>query len=149
MAGQANLDAETATTWIDAVIDRLRRAGLLDDARHAETRAVSLIRRGDSRALIARRLRADGVDEDIVRATLDALASDAPGPDPDLSAAAVLARRRRLGPYRADPEDRAARRDRDLAALARKGFSARVARTVVDAPDVAALEVCVGSGEPG
>ncbi len=149
MIGQADLDAETAAGWIEAIIDRLRRAGVLDDARHAETRAVSLRRRGDSQALIARRLRAEGVDGDIIRATLDALAGDAPGADPDLSAAMALARRRGLGPYRADPGERAARRDRDLAALARKGFPARVARAVIDAPDVAALDAHVGARDTG
>ncbi|MBB4267088.1 regulatory protein RecX [Roseospira visakhapatnamensis] len=138
-AGQA-LDPDETTAWIEAVIARLRRAGLLDDARHAETRAAALTRRGESRAMVARRLRADGVDAETIRATLDALAEDAPGPDPDLAAAVTLARRRRLGPYRTDPDERALRRDRDLAALARKGFSARVAHAVVDAPDGPALE---------
>ena len=44
----------------------------------------------------------------------------------------ALARRRRLGPWRSGPE-RAARRDRDLAALARAGFDLQTARAVIDA----------------
>ena len=51
----------------------------------------------------------------------------------------ALARRRRLGPFRAEAE-RADRRHRDLAAMARAGFALAVARKVIDAADVAALD---------
>ncbi|MDE0409722.1 MAG: RecX family transcriptional regulator, partial [Alphaproteobacteria bacterium] len=44
----------------------------------------------------------------------------------------ALARRRRLGPWR-DPAERAARRQKDLAAMARAGFRLDVARQVIDA----------------
>ena len=54
------------------------------------------------------------------------------GPDPELAAAVALARRRRLGPWRAS-EERAADRQRDLGVLARAGFPADVARKVLDA----------------
>lgn len=46
-------------------------------------------------------------------------------------AAQAYAKRRRLGPYRR-PDQRAAHRDRDLAALARAGFAYGLARRVVD-----------------
>ena len=59
--------------------------------------------------------------------------------DPELSAALAFARRKRLGPYRPDAE-RAARRERDLAALDRRGFDLEVARKVIDAEDLEALE---------
>jgi len=140
LAGQPDLDAETTAGWIEAIVGKLQMVGLLDDARHAETRAVSLARRGESQTLIARRLRAEGIDAAIITTCLESLAEDTPGPAPDRIAAATLARRRRLGPYRNDPDERAARRERDLAALARKGFSARLARSVIDAPDIESLE---------
>ena len=50
-----------------------------------------------------------------------------------MAAAAALARRRRLGPFRR-PGEREERRDKDLAALARVGFSYAVARRVIEAP---------------
>ncbi|MGH6947427.1 MAG: regulatory protein RecX, partial [Kiloniellales bacterium] len=59
--------------------------------------------------------------------------------EPELKAALAFARRRRLGPYRAEP-DRAGRRERDLAALARQGFAYELARRVIDCRDPAALE---------
>ena len=53
--------------------------------------------------------------------------------EPELEAAQRYARRRRLGPYRADPAARSECRDKDLACMARAGFAGRVARQVIDA----------------
>jgi regulatory protein len=50
-----------------------------------------------------------------------------------LAAAIALARRRGLGPYR--KKEGAAVRDKDVASLARAGFSYDIARKVVDADD--------------
>lgn len=154
---QDDVDPAAAAAWIEAILQRYQKAGLLDDDRYAEGRAATLFRRGDSQRAIAARLRADGLDDDRIKAALARAVADATpgGPngaddegdaaadvdlDPDLMAAAVLARRRRLGPYRPDAESRAAHRQRDLAALARKGFRADVARRIVDADSVDTLE---------
>ena len=59
------------------------------------------------------------------------------GPSPDLVAAATYARKRRIGPYRR--RDRGEQRQRDLARLARQGYSFEIARTVIDAATVEAL----------
>jgi regulatory protein len=58
--------------------------------------------------------------------------------DMDLAAAKALARRRRLGPWRAT--GRAEHRDRDLAVLGRAGFPYAIARRVVDAPSPDEIE---------
>jgi regulatory protein len=138
-------DREAAEAWIDAIVEKFHRLGLLDDAKHAETRAGALFRRGESRRAIAARLRAEGVDRETTGAALEGLAEDAP--DPDLAAAATLARRRRLGPYRASAAERADNRQRDMAALARKGFGPSVALAVLDAEDVDALDALVAGGD--
>lgn len=136
-----DVDRDAAEAWIEAIVAKFQRLGLLDDARHAETRAGALFRRGESRRAIAARLRAEGVDRDTLGAALEGLTDEAP--DPDLAAAATLARRKRLGPYRASAQDRADNRKRDMAALARKGFGPSVALAVLDAADVDALEALV------
>jgi regulatory protein len=56
----------------------------------------------------------------------------------DLSGACNYARRRRIGPWRL--RDRTDYRDRDLAALARQGFSYNIARKVIEAEDTEMLE---------
>ncbi|MEK9662937.1 MAG: RecX family transcriptional regulator, partial [Alphaproteobacteria bacterium] len=130
-------DRDEAAGWIDAIVGRLTAAGLLDDRAYAETRAASLQRHGASRRKIAGMLQQKGVDADTVAAALEALERDLPSPD--LDAAIRFARRRRLGPWRPD-EKREERRERDLAALARAGFSYSLAHRIVDADSVEALE---------
>ena len=115
---------------IEAVLARLRGAGYLDDDRYAAAKARSLAGRGRSQAAIRATLARKGVGRETATAAVVALREE--GPDPDLAAAVALARRRRLGPWRA-PEERAAARQRDLGVLARAGFPADVARKVLDA----------------
>jgi len=66
-------------------------------------------------------------------------AADEAEEKPELAAAARLARKRRLGPWRA-AEGRREARERDLAALARAGFSYDVALAVIDAEGPEDLE---------
>lgn len=130
---------EEAATWITEVLDALQRQGYLDDARYAEGQARSLAARGQSLRAIRQKLAAKGVSRDHVDTALERLAEeltplggDAADTDPDMAAAVAYARRRRLGPWRA-PEDRAAFRMKDMAALARRGFSSDVVRRILDA----------------
>jgi regulatory protein len=109
---------------IDDVVARSVLSGLVDDSRYADARVASLRRRGGSRRAIQAKLSAKGVDRETIAAAL------AGEPEDELTAAHALARRRKLGPYRAG--ERAASRERDLAALARGGFAFEIARRVID-----------------
>lgn len=121
-------DAAAHREMVEATIARFIELKLLDDRSFAEARFSSLRRRGASLRQAGARLSQKGVD----RETIDRLAA---GDDTgDRRAAFVYARRRRLGPHRA--RDRAERRDRDIAAMMRAGFSLADARAAIDAdPD--------------
>lgn len=123
---------------VAALIERYQRAGLLNDAAYAEGRAASLHRRGLALGRIGARLAEKGVAREDIAAALAKLAECAP--DVELAAALHLARRRRLGPYRR-PEERAAKRERDLAAMGRAGFSYDLARRVIDAETAEQIEL--------
>jgi regulatory protein len=131
-------DREEGAGWVDALIERYRSSGLLDDAGYARMKAESLHRRGTSSRAIREKLASKGVARDHVDQALDRVEEDVEG-EVDLAAALALARRRRLGPYRL-PEARAAHRDKDLAALGRAGFAYAIARRVVDAEDPDSVE---------
>lgn len=122
-------DAEEQSAWIEAAINRLGELGLLDDRAFATALVRRLRARGSSRRLIEARLADKGVADDIRREVLD---QGEHGEAAELAAAATYVRRRRLGPHRPDPELRTARRDRDLAALARAGFSFATAQRALD-----------------
>lgn len=103
-----------------AVVGRLVAAGAVNDSVFAETKARGLRRAGVSRLGAAARLVAKGIDPAQARA---ALSDD---PDEELGAALILARKRRIGPFRPAPADPTGRQ-KELAVLARAGFSREVA----------------------
>jgi regulatory protein len=113
---------------VEDVIGRALRAGLIDDVRYAQARVATLRRRGGSARTIHAKLSAKGVDRETVLAALDG--EDRDREVDEATAAHALARRRKLGPYR--PGERQPYREKDLAALARAGFSYAVARSVID-----------------
>jgi regulatory protein len=121
-------DAAEAAAWIDATVARMRGAGLLDDAEWAASRARSLRRRGASERAVRSALSQKGVRSEL---SAEVLAQEPP--DADLVAARAWARRSRLGPWRRGPADPESRQ-RELARLARRGFSYEVARRVIDGP---------------
>lgn len=119
-----------AAVWIEALIARCLRSGLLDDERLATTRALGLRDRGTSRRGVLMKLRQKGVDENTAARALEEVDAIT-GADAELTAALAYVRRRRLGNKE---------RDRALAALARQGFSFDVARRALAAATEAALE---------
>jgi regulatory protein len=122
-------DRAEGAGWVDALVERYRRSGLIDDRTYAEAATRSLRRRGGSARMVRMKLAAKGVAPDTVEAALEAAGEgDA---ESELKAAQAYARRRRLGPF-GPAAGREERRLRDLAALARAGFSYDIARKVVD-----------------
>lgn len=131
-------DRAEAASWVDAIIAKLTKHQFLDDAAYALARTNSLHRSGASRRKIASMLQHKGVDRHHIASALAALEEEYP--NSELAAAYRYARRRRLGPYRLSAEDRSNRQERDLAALARAGFSYDIARRVMEARSVDELE---------
>jgi regulatory protein len=129
-------DAAEGARLVEALIARYLQAGLLDDRAYATQAAASLARRGSSRFSIGGRLAQKGVATELVKETIAGL--DEAGSS-EIAAACAFVRRRRLGPYRTAPAS-AEQQRKDLASLARAGFSFEVARRVLAAPDSAALE---------
>jgi regulatory protein len=131
-------DRAEGAAAVKAVIKKLLRLGLLNDAAYAEAKARNLQARGSSGRAIVAQLTAKGLGREEIARAMAQRSEEGPD-DPELAAALVYCRKRRIGPYR-DPEERAATRQRDMAALARRGFAYDVARRVVDATDPEALK---------
>lgn len=140
-------EAGEAAQWIAAVIAKLQRNALVDDRAYAVSRVRRLYAEGKALGRIRQTLAAKGVAKPDVEAALERLEMEAEAPVSDLPAAISYARRRRLGPYRTDPADRAAMRQKDMGALARRGFSHAVAIKVLGAADREALEELVHEQE--
>jgi len=123
-------DPDEGAVWVDEIVARFLDSGLLDDRVYANGRVRSLHARGNSRKVIRMKLRAKGVEMDLIDGALDAIGDEGNG-DVDLIAALRLAKRRRLGPYR-NSGHREGCREKDMAALARAGFSYHIARQIIE-----------------
>ncbi len=130
-------DRDDGAAVVDAIIRRLRGDGLLDDAAYAQARARVLRTAGKPARAIKWTLAGKGVGAETIDRAIAAVDAEnaGDGEDADFRAAVRFAKRRRLGPYR-DPGSvgKEARQKKDMAALARAGFSYGVAERVVKAP---------------
>jgi regulatory protein len=102
-------------TQISNVVERMVRAGYIDDQRLAESKSASLQRQGKSARVIRLKLRMKGVPAELIAGATQI------SPEQELEAAALLVRKKKLG---VDPE----RRQKDLGVLLRAGFSYDVAK---------------------
>ena len=127
-------ELEKGEEIVAQLIEKLTKAGYLDDQRYAWSKARYLRQRGMALKNIARTLAAKGVGTQIIDdalVDLTAEVEEAGGETVDLQSARQLARRRRLGPWR-NAAKRADYRQRDLASLGRAGFSWEIAREIID-----------------
>lgn len=131
-------DVADATGMVEELVARFAASGLIDDRQYAVARAHSLHRRGLAARRIRAQLRAKGLEPEDVDAALDALAEDSD--DPEFDAACAYARRRRLGPW-GRPDGRDDRREKELAAMGRAGFTWDLAKPIIDAPDPSDLDL--------
>ncbi len=116
-------DETDIRTLVDATVERLTRAGLLDDQAFARGRARTLAAKGWPAWRIGTELERQDID-----ATSEALTGVAELDE--AGQARRLAQRRRLGPFRGG--ERLAYRDKDIRSLVRAGYPVSIAKAVVD-----------------
>jgi regulatory protein len=131
-------DREEALAWVEVVITQQVHSGAVNDAAYALAWAESYYRRGKALRDIRYRLRGKGLDTSVADEAMRQLESSLSG-DPDLAAACAYARRRRLGPFRMLPEKRAARAEKDLAAMMRAGHRYTHVKRVLGCEDLSAF----------
>jgi regulatory protein len=119
-----------AIGWVTALVEKLVRNGLVNDQAYAETKAHSLRASGRSARVIAQKLKLKGVAKEVV----DQKVAEASAEVSEEAAALIWARKKRLGPFRRDLKTRPDNRQRDLAAMARAGFSFAMAKKIIDGP---------------
>ena len=110
----AEVPAE-APEWIEQVIRKVQSLGYVDDSRFAENQVRLLAGQGKSARFIVGKLQQAGIAPEVVQDLLNQQEGD------EESRARCWARKKRIGPYRG--ANRADYRQKDMAALARAGFS--------------------------
>ncbi len=110
---------------IAAIVERFVDLGYIDDAHYAQVKADSLLRRGYGNRRISETLRHAGIDE----ATTESVKANYGAAK---EAALTFVRRKRFGPFGAQPPDMAARK-RQIHSIARAGHGFQIAIALVDA----------------
>lgn len=121
------------------LIENYVELGYVDDEVYARAKAGSLLRRGYGERRVRQALGEAGIAEEL---------REQAGPDERAGREAILAlaRRRRFGPFAAEPVDKALR-EKQIAAMLRAGHPLDSARQIVDAASVAAAEQWVAEGQ--
>lgn len=130
--------------FVEELVKRYISVGLLDDKGFAAAKVSSLRRQGRSKRDIQAKLQAKGLAAEDIETALAArdaetAADDDSGESAELIAARRLAKKKKLGPYNPrpskDPAEAPKERQKELAALARAGFSYDVAQKALQPPE--------------
>lgn len=116
---------DDADTWVSITVQKCVELGFVNDRAFAESRINRLRREGRSTTYMQQHLAQKGVAKDIIQALLLDTS-----PEDELEAAKRCVVRKRLGRDHS-PEAR----QKDLAKLARAGFSFDIAKRALDAKD--------------
>lgn len=130
---RASEDPAEHARWVEAAVEEGKQFGGIDDTRLALGLARSSLRRGVGRSAARQKLRQKKLGDADVEAALSEIYEAQEGEvDPNLSAAARAAKKKRLGPWGPAGLDYPAR-SKQLAKLARRGFSYQIAQKVLNA----------------
>lgn len=121
-------DREGSNALLDGAIATFTRMGLLNDDAYLQGMVNSLRRRGLSRQAILSKLQQKGLSSGEITRVLSSHEEESGNALPaDFAAALLLARRKRLGPFRKIEADR----NKELAAIARAGFDFETAQKIL------------------
>lgn len=114
-----------AAQWVDAVVAEVCRSGYVDDERFARSAAEKYRKAGKSERAIRLKLTQAGIAGDIQDSVLKS-DNGRSSAESELAAALRLVEKRKIGSFR-PPQERKLFRKKDLAVLARAGFSFQTA----------------------
>lgn len=120
-------DEMACAGMVDALIAKFQQSGLLNDDVYTSGSVNSLRRQGKSKKAIEGKLMTKGVGLDLIQDKLNDYdrQKNADAKETELQAALTHARKKKLGPWRTKPISSP---EKELAAMARAGFSYETAR---------------------
>jgi regulatory protein len=114
---------------IDEIILNLEKNRILNDEMYSDSKARMFLRRGYSLNKINQSLRNKGVEDKLIKQSLDKIKEDEI--EPDFVSALKLCKRRRIGPLRPG-SNRELFYKKDMGILARGGFSFDLSKRILD-----------------
>jgi len=124
-----NVKKQDVTNLIDIVLSDLEKNKFINDKFYSESKAKSMIQRGNSINKIRNYLIGKGINEIFIKDTVDKIKED--NSDQDFFSAIKLCKKKRIGPARAE-DNRTLFYKKDISLLARNGFDFETSKKVMD-----------------
>jgi regulatory protein len=114
---------------IDIVLSDLEKNKFINDQFYSESKAKSLINRGNSINKIRNYLLAKGINNEYIKDTISKINED--NEDQDFFSAIKICKKKRIGPARTE-DNRPLFYKKDISLLARNGFDFETSKKVMD-----------------
>ena len=124
---------------IDSIITTLVDNKFISDKHYSDIKSKTFLKRGYSLNKIRYSLIKKGIDEKYIKASISKIKEKES--DPDFFSAIKLCKRRRIGPIR-EESNRSLFYKKDIAILARSGFSYELSKKILDIPKVEFKKFC-------
>ena len=124
-----NVKKQDITNLIDIVLSDLEKNRFINDKFYSESKAKSMIQRGNSINKIRNYLIGKGINETFIKDTVEKIKQD--NSDQDFFSAIKLCKKKRIGPARAE-DNRTLFYKKDISLLARNGFDFETSKKVMD-----------------
>ncbi len=125
----ANVKKQDLTNLIDVVLSDLEKNKFINDKFYSESKAKSMIQRGNSINKIRNYLIGKGINNSFIKETLNKINDE--NSDQDFFSAIKVCKKKRIGPARVE-DNRALFYKKDISLLARNGFDFETSKKVMD-----------------
>ena len=124
-----NVKKQDVNNLIDIVLSDLEKNRFINDKFYSESKAKSMIQRGNSINKIRNYLIGKGINESFIKDTVNKINED--NSDQDFFSAIKLCKKKRIGPARVE-DNRTLFYKKDISLLARNGFDFETSKKVMD-----------------
>ncbi len=124
-----NVKKQDVTDLIDIVLSDLEKNKFVNDRFYSESKAKSMIQRGNSINKIRNYLIGKGINSEFIKETLEKINNE--NSDQDFFSAIKLCKKKRIGPARTE-NNRPLFYKKDISLLARNGFDFETSKKVMD-----------------
>ena len=114
---------------IDIVLSDLEKNKFINDKFYSESKAKSMVQRGNSLNKIRNYLMGKGINQEFIKDTVNKIRED--NSDQDFFSAIKICKKKRIGPARAE-DNRTLFYKKDISLLARNGFDFETSKKVMD-----------------
>ena len=124
-----NVKKEDITNLIDVVLSDLEKNRFINDKFYSESKAKSMIQRGNSISKIRNYLIGKGIQDKYIKDTVNKIKDE--NSDQDFFSAIKICKKKRIGPARTE-DNRQLFYKKDISLLARNGFDFETSKKVMD-----------------